>query len=71
MPRRSRNAAEFVEYAFVSAEQITVILRGKRQPRLALVLVCARESNLAFVLTAARGALAEIEATAESFEGVA
>jgi len=63
--RRSRKATEFVEYTFVSVEQITVILRGRIQPRLALVLVCTRESNLAFVLTAARLALGEIEGTAE------
>jgi hypothetical protein len=70
LARRSRKAMEFVEYAFVSAEQITVILRGKLEPRLALVLVCTREPNLALVLTAARGALAEIEATAELVEWV-
>ena len=68
---RSRKAAEFVEFAFLSAEQITVILRGKLQPRLALVLACTRESNLAFVLSAARGALAEIEATPGLVEWVA
>jgi hypothetical protein len=62
---------EFAEYAFVSAEQITVILRGKVQPRLALVLVCTRQYNLAFVLTAARGALVEIETTTEPVEWVA
>ena len=69
--RRSRKATEFVQYAFLSAEQITVVLRGKLQPRLALVLVCTRESNLAFVLSAARGALAEIEVTPGLVEWVA
>jgi len=69
--RRSRQATEFAEYAFVSDEQITVILRGKLQSRLALVLVCTRQSNLAFVLTAARAALVEIETIAELVEWVA
>ena len=63
LARPSRKATEFVEYSFVAADQITIMLRGRREPRVALVLACARESNLAFVLTAARRALAEIETT--------
>lgn len=69
--RPSQKALEFVEYAFVSAQQITVIVRGKLQPRIALVLACTRESNLAFVLAAARHALGEIERTAEVLEFIA
>jgi len=68
--RSSRRVTEFAEYAFVGDEQITLILRGKLQPRLALVLVCTRESNLAFLLTAARDALREIELVEELAEWV-
>lgn len=70
LTRPSRNAAEFVEYAFVSTREITVIVRGKLHPHLALALACTRESNLAFVLAAAHRALAEIEVAAELLEWV-
>jgi len=65
LPRPSRKALEFVEYAFVSERQIVVILRGTLRPTIALALACARESNLAFVLSATRQALGCIEANPE------
>ena len=68
---RGRKTTEFVEYVFLSAEQVTVILRGKVRPRLALVLACTSESNLALVLTTARRALGALELTSELMEWVA
>ncbi|HYQ42797.1 MAG TPA: hypothetical protein VER11_12540 [Polyangiaceae bacterium] len=65
LPRPSQSALEFIEYAFVTSRQIVVILRGAHRPTVALALVCARESNLAFVLGAARRALGYIEANVE------
>lgn len=58
----TKGAATFVEYAFVSQGQLVVILRGERYERVALALACSREANLAWVLGAARRALADIEA---------
>lgn len=62
LARPSRKSLEFVEYSFVSERQIIVILRGLSHPGTALALACARESNLAFVLGAARQAHTAIEA---------
>ena len=53
----------FVEHVFVSRNELVVIARGKRYPRLALALACSTEANLAFVVTASRAALRELEAT--------
>jgi hypothetical protein len=53
----------FVEYAFVSEGELTVVRRGQQYPRPALVLSCSRESNLAFVLRASRAAALALEAT--------
>jgi hypothetical protein len=68
LSRTARGESEFVEYAFVSDEQLIVILRGQLLARVALVLVCTRESNLAFVLSATRQALRVIEATIDLAE---
>lgn len=68
LARTARGAAEFVEFAFVSEEQLVIILRGLVRSRLALVLVCTRESNLAFVLGATRQALNVIETTTDLAE---
>jgi hypothetical protein len=53
----------FIEHVFVSLHELVVIARGKRYPRLALALSCSMETNLAFVLSASRAALRELEAT--------
>ncbi|HEX2870044.1 MAG TPA: hypothetical protein VHP33_02285 [Polyangiaceae bacterium] len=55
----------FVEHVFVGREEVVLILQGRRYPRLALVLVCSLEPNLAFVLTSTRGALRALEATVD------
>lgn len=55
----------FIEHVFVGREEVVLILQGRRYPRLALVLVCSLEPNLAFVLTSTRGALRALEATVD------
>lgn len=55
----------FVEHVFVGKEELVLILQGRRYPRLALVLVCSPEPNLAFILTSTRGALKALEATVD------
>lgn len=57
----SSRLSPFVEYAFVSDEQLVVITRGLRNPRLALALACKREANLALVMRSARRALSVVE----------
>ncbi len=57
--------ADFVEYAFVTESEIVVIAASLRDPRLALALACRRETNLAFVVSSARHALARVEACVE------
>jgi hypothetical protein len=52
----------FVEYLFVIHDQLVVIQAGRRDVRLALAVVCTREHNVAFALTAARLAMADVEA---------
>lgn len=52
---------EFVEYAFVTDDEIIVIEAGRHEPRVALALACRREANLAFVVSSARAALARVE----------
>lgn len=59
--QQAKGAAKFVEFAFVSEGQLVVIVRGQRYPRVALVLACSREANLAWVLGASRRALDDIE----------
>jgi hypothetical protein len=55
------NRDPFVEYVFVCVDQVVVIQAGRREPRLALALVCTREANLAFVLDSTRRALTAME----------
>jgi hypothetical protein len=59
----TKGGSKFVEYAFVSEEQLIVILRGRRFSRVALALACSREANLAWVLSSTRAALETIEST--------
>jgi hypothetical protein len=61
----TKGGSRYVEYAFVSAEQLVVILRGRRFTRLALALACSREPNLAFVLSSTRAAFELIENTVD------
>lgn len=56
---------KFVEHVFVSREELVTILQGHRYPRLALVLVCSAEANLAFVLSLSRRALRQFEAAVD------
>jgi hypothetical protein len=56
-----RPAAPFVEYLFVIRDQLVVIEGGRRDPRLALILACTREPNIALALGLARLALAALE----------
>jgi hypothetical protein len=55
-------SAPLVEYLFVIHDQLVVIQGGRRDARLALALVCTREHNVGFVLTAARLAMFDVEA---------
>jgi hypothetical protein len=55
-------ALNFAEYAFVSAGELVVILRGKRFQHVALAVCCSREANLALVMNTSRRALGQIEA---------
>lgn len=56
----------FVEYAFVSEDQFVVVLRGRRFPQLALALTCARDVNLALVMSMTRKALLDLEPTLDA-----
>lgn len=61
----SWGAGAFVEHVFVSQERLVVIRRGQRHPCLALVFVCNRDTNLQFVLHAARRASLALEANVD------
>lgn len=61
----TKGGSKFVEYAFVSDDQLVVILRGRRFTRVALALACSREANLAWVLSSTRAALTTIESTVD------
>ena len=50
-----------VEYVFVIHDQLVVIQRGRRDPRLALAVVCTREHNIAFAMGTTRLAMRELE----------
>ena len=56
-----RPLASFVEYAFVSTDELVVIQRGRSDERLALATVCTRDPNLALVLSATRQAITRLE----------
>src|SRR5262245_3530583 len=43
-------AVPYVEYLFVIDDQLIAIQRGRKDPRLVLIVACTREPNLAFVL---------------------
>jgi hypothetical protein len=64
----TKGGSRYVEYAFVSDEQLVVILRGRRFSRVALALSCSREANLAFVLSSTRAAFEKIEDTVDLTE---
>lgn len=52
----------FVEYIFVIEDQYVVVQGGRSDSRVALAVVCDRETNLAFVLASTRRALTAVEA---------
>jgi hypothetical protein len=54
-----------LEYTLVVHDQLVVIRRSAREPRLALAVSCTREHNAMFALTASRLAMADIEAHAD------
>jgi hypothetical protein len=64
----TKGGSRYVEYAFISDEQLVVILRGRRFSRVALALSCSREANLAFVLSSTRAAFETIEHTVDLTE---
>ena len=51
------------QHVFVTPEQLVVILRSQRYPRLGLALNCTRDTNFAFVLASTRKVLQVVEAT--------
>lgn len=51
----------FVEHTFVSADRFVVVLRSRRDQRLALALSCSREANMQLVITSTRGAFKDLE----------
>ena len=61
----STRLTTFVEHLFVAHDQLIVILRGVRYPRVALALSCTKETNPAFVLSSSRSALRALETTLE------
>jgi hypothetical protein len=56
---------EILEYLLVVHDQLIVIRRSAREPRLALAVSCTREHNMMFAVTASRLAMAEIEEHAD------
>jgi hypothetical protein len=62
-PIGGRAGMPLVEYLFVIHDQLVAIQAGRRDPRIALAVVCTREHNITFALTATRLAIAEIEAS--------
>jgi hypothetical protein len=57
--------APFVEYSFVSDEQVVVVLRGREQARFALALCFTRDANLALLLNSSRRVFRDIERTVD------
>ncbi|MBX3155014.1 MAG: hypothetical protein KF773_03365 [Deltaproteobacteria bacterium] len=57
---RGRDGA-FTELVFVFHDHLFVIQVSRRDPRLALVIACTREHNLAFVLGATRLVIGSVE----------
>ncbi|HEY0255396.1 MAG TPA: hypothetical protein VGC41_27895 [Kofleriaceae bacterium] len=60
-----RDIGTFVEYVFVIHDQLVVIQLGRRDPRLALVVVTSTEPNLGFVLNTTRLVVGEVEQTVD------
>lgn len=58
---RDHGADPFVEYVLVFDDEVLVVQSGRRDPRLALVVACTREPNLAFVQHACRAAITALE----------
>lgn len=58
---RGRPIQPFAEYLFVTDDQLIVIQGGRRDPRLALAVVCTREHNVGFALAASRLAISDVE----------
>lgn len=56
-----RAAAPFLEYVLAVGDELVVIEGGRRDPRLALIVVCTREPPLADIRRATREALGRIE----------
>lgn len=56
-------AAPFCEYVLVFDDEVLVVQSGRRDPRLALVVACDREPNLALVQQACRVAITAIESS--------
>jgi hypothetical protein len=63
-------AQDVVEYLFVVHEQLVVIQRSARDPRLALAVSCTREFNLGFALSTTRAAMKDIESVDLSSWGI-
>lgn len=62
---KATGLAPFVEYSFVSGEQVVVVLRGRAHPRFALTLSFTRDANLALLIGSSRAALRNIERTVD------
>lgn len=61
----STRLTTFVEHLLVGQDQLIVILRGVRYPRLALAISCTKDTNPAFVMSSSRSALRSLETTLE------
>lgn len=61
-PRASEaTAAALTECVLILGESLVVLARGRRDPRLALVVTCARIANLALLQQSTRAALRQLE----------
>lgn len=58
----SESDVALIEYLFALPEEYVVIQGGRRDPRLALGLLCSRQYNAPFVRSAARLAMGDVEA---------
>lgn len=56
-----RRVDPFTEFVFVTPDQFVVIQGGRRDRRTALVVVASRDSNVAFVQSATRLVMGEVE----------
>jgi hypothetical protein len=60
-PSASARKTSFVEHVLVGREELVTLSQSARYPRLALVIVCSSEPNLAFVIAGSRQALRRLE----------